>query len=47
MKVSLIWIDFDSFIYFLYIIICYEIEKMLFNGFLEVVDLLKVWNEKY
>lgn len=46
-KASLIRIDSDSLTYPLHIIIRYEIEKMLFNGSLEVADLPKVWNEKY
>ena len=44
-KASLIRIDSDSLTYPLHIIIRYEIEKMLFNGSLEVADLPKVWNE--
>lgn len=43
----MIRIDSDSLTYPLHIIIRYEIEKMLFNGSLEVADLPKVWNEKY
>ncbi|MGH2233483.1 carboxypeptidase M32, partial [Enterococcus faecalis] len=46
-KASLIRIDSDSLTYPLRIIIRYEIEKMLFNGSLEVAVLPKVWNEKY
>ena len=40
-KASLIRIDSDSLTYPLHIIIRYEIEKMLFNGSLEVADLPK------
>ncbi|MGX6970937.1 carboxypeptidase M32 [Vagococcus bubulae] len=44
---SLVRIESDSLTYPLHIIIRYEIEKMLFNGDLEVKDLPKVWNDKY
>lgn len=46
-KPSFIRIEADSLTYPLHIIIRYEIEKMLFNGDLEVKDLPQVWNDKY
>ena len=44
---SFIRIEADPLTYPLHIIIRYEIEKMLFNGDLQVKDLPKVWNDKY
>ena len=43
---SLIRIEADELTYSLHVMIRYEIEKMLFEGSLEVEDLPKVWNEK-
>lgn len=44
---SFIRIEADPLTYPLHIIIRYEIEKMLFNGELQVKDLPRVWNDKY
>lgn len=46
-QASLVRVEADTLTYPLHIIIRYEIEKMLFNGELEVKDLPKVWNDKY
>lgn len=46
-KPSLIRIEADELTYPLHIIIRYEIEKQLFAGELEAIDLPDVWNEKY
>ncbi len=46
-KASLIRIEADSLTYPIHIIIRYEIEKMLFNGTIEVKDLPQIWNDKY
>ena len=46
-KPSLIRTEADELTYCLHIIIRYEIEKALIAGEIEVVDLPKVWNEKY
>lgn len=43
---SLIRIESDELTYSLHIMIRYEIEKMLFEGTIEVDDLPKIWNEK-
>lgn len=44
---SLIRIEADSLTYPLHIIIRYEIEKMIFNGEVELDDLPRIWNDKY
>ncbi|PPA71222.1 carboxypeptidase M32 [Jeotgalibacillus proteolyticus] len=46
-KPSLIRVDADELTYCLHIIIRYEIEKGLINGDIKVMDLPKIWNEKY
>lgn len=46
-KASFIRIEADSLTYPLHIIIRYEIEKMIFNGDVEVADLPQIWNDKY
>lgn len=46
-KASLVRIEADSLTYPLHIIIRYEIEKMIFNGDVEVKDLPEIWNQKY
>ncbi|KZM52650.1 MULTISPECIES: carboxypeptidase M32 [Aeribacillus] len=46
-KPSLIRIEADELTYCLHIIVRYEIEKLLFEGNLDVSDLPKVWNDKY
>ncbi|HLQ39937.1 MAG TPA: carboxypeptidase M32 [Tetragenococcus sp.] len=46
-KASLIRIEADSLTYVLHIIIRYEIEKLIFNGEVEVADLPQIWNDKY
>lgn len=46
-KASLIRIEADSLTYVLHIIIRYEIEKMIFNGEVDVEDLPAIWNDKY
>lgn len=46
-RASLIRIEADSLTYVLHIIIRYEIEKMIFNGSVDVADLPEIWNQKY
>ncbi|WP_160676991.1 carboxypeptidase M32 [Clostridium sp. C8-1-8] len=44
---SLIRTEADELTYSLHVIIRYEIEKLIFNGEVEVADLPRIWNEKY
>jgi len=46
-KPSLIRIEADELTYPLHIIVRYEIEKQLFSGEIDVLDLPDIWNEKY
>ncbi len=46
-EASLIRVEADELTYSLHIMVRYEIERMLFNGDIEVSDLPKVWKEKY
>lgn len=46
-KASLIRIEADSLTYPVHIIIRYEIEKMIFDGDVEIDDLPEIWNDKY
>jgi len=43
---SLIRIESDELTYSLHVMIRYEIEKLLFEGKIEVEELPKIWNEK-
>lgn len=44
---SLIRTEADELTYSLHIIIRYEIEKMIFNGEVDIEDLPEIWNQKY
>ena len=44
---SLIRVEADELTYSLHIMVRYEIERMLFNGEVEVRDLPALWNKKY
>ena len=44
---GLIRTEADELTYSLHVLVRYEVEKMLFNGEVEVKDLPKIWNEKY
>ncbi|HEX3077258.1 MAG TPA: carboxypeptidase M32 [Lachnospiraceae bacterium] len=44
---SLIRTESDELTYTLHIIVRYEIEKMIFEGKVDVMDLPKLWNQKY
>ncbi|MCL2575216.1 MAG: carboxypeptidase M32 [Defluviitaleaceae bacterium] len=44
---SLIRVEADELTYSLHIMIRYEIERMLFNGEIDVKDLPALWNKKY
>lgn len=44
---SLIRTEADELTYTLHIIVRYEIEKMIFDGDIDVMDLPRIWNEKY
>jgi len=46
-EASLIRVEADELTYSLPIMVRYEIERMLFNGDIEVSELPKVWKEKY
>ncbi|MBR4026582.1 MAG: carboxypeptidase M32 [Lachnospiraceae bacterium] len=44
---SLVRTEADELTYAFHVMIRYEIEKMIFNGEVNVADLPKVWNQKY
>lgn len=44
---SLIRIEADSLTYPIHIIIRYEIEKMIFNGEVDIDEMPEIWNQKY
>lgn len=44
---SLIRTEADELTYSFHVMIRYEIEKMIFNGDVEVMDLPAIWNQKY
>ena len=44
---SLIRVDADELTYPLHILIRYEVEKMIFDGTVDMEDLPAIWNEKY
>lgn len=46
-KTSLIRIEADELTYSLHIMVRYEIERMMFEGEVEVKDLPAIWNKKY
>jgi len=46
-EASLVRVEADELTYSLHIMVRYEIERMLFNGDVEVSELSKVWKEKY
>lgn len=46
-KPSLIRTEADEFTYTFHVIIRYEIEKMIVEGTVDILDLPKIWNDKY
>ncbi|GHU42849.1 carboxypeptidase M32 [Clostridia bacterium] len=46
-RASLIRVEADELTYSLHVIIRYEIEKLLINGEIDVMELPRIWNEKY